>query len=494
VDGLVIMALNLAASIQVRRNPTGWGPGSDLPASIQLVRALGEGQSRFIDFSSSKLAEEEDEYTTVEGKIQSKSKYLSRRGLVPLKSIRGKVAQTFTNRPNAQLQKTLVKKIYREPSIQIRGEWVLVTELGKQQFDKLTFDPGEVTDLRKLTKVHTYNSAWDSIQVKKPIALDTANVPVVPSNTSSTSEDAVMKELMASENSGVFITDIILATLMTSLRAIHPWDILITKDGEKIVFDKQPNSTLEMITVNENAAPEGLPEEEEREDSINGQRELAKEALRVNRSFRSRAATGDLCPEGVEMHPDDLQAESDRNCAYIGYKYRKWNLPGGAGNPPLPVIVRTEYDAYVRTNDEFVLLRAVNEYDGRITGSYRQKLENNRGQLLSTEAKNNACKLSKWALQAQLAGINSIRLGFVSRLEPRVNTKHVLLGILPCLTTSFIGQLNLNYANCWGVFRYIVELIRSQPNGRYYLLKDPNKQMVRLYRVPAESQPEQAVF
>lgn len=488
------MALNLSASIQVRSNPIGWGPAGDLTATIQLFKGLNESQTRFIDFASSKAVEEEDEYTTVEGKIQSKSKYLSRRGLVPLKSIRGKVPQTFTNRPNAQLQKTPIKKIYREPSIQIRGEWVLVTELGKQHFDKLTFEPGEAADLRKLTKVHTYNSVWDLIQVKKPIVLDTASVPVVPSNTSSTSEDTVMKELIASETSGVFITDIILATIMTSLRAIQPWDILITKEGDKIIFDKQQNSTLEMMTVNENAAPEGLPEEEEREDSINGPRELSKEALRVNRIFRHRAAAGDLHPEGIETHPDDIQAESERNCAYIGYRYRKWNLPGTGGNPPLPVIVRTEYDAYVKGSDEYVLLRAVNEYDGRITGSYRQKLENNRGQLLSTEAKNNACKLSKWALQAQLAGVSSIRLGFISRNEPRVNTKHVLLGVLPCLTASFIGQLNLNYTNCWGIFRYIVELIRSQANGRYYLLKDPNRQMVRLYRIPAEAQSEQAAF
>ena len=488
------MALNLPASLHVRSNPTGWGPCSDSPSPYQFHKALTEGQSRFIDFSASRQGDEEVDYTTVEGKIQSKSKYLARRGLIPLKAIRGKASMTSTNRPTALLQKNAVKKIYREPSIQIRGEWTLVTELGKQHFDKQTLDPGEAEDLKVLTKVRTYNGVLDTLQVKKPILLDTATIPVVYTNTSSTSEDTVMKDMIANATSGVFITDIILATIMTSLRANHPWDILITKEGDKIIFDKQPNSTLEMMTVNENANPESLPEEDEREDSINCQRELAKEALRVNRLFRIRATTGDLCPEGVETHPDDLQAEAERNCAYVGYKYRKWTLPAAGASPALPVIVRTEYDAYLRNTDEFILLRAVNEYDGRITGSYRQKLENNKGQLISTEAKNNACKLSKWAIQAQLAGLNGIRLGFISRQEPRSNTKHVLLGVVPCLTASFIGQLNLNYSNCWGVFRYIVELMRSQPNGKYYLLKDPNRPMVRLYRVPAETQTDPALF
>ena len=487
------MARSLADSILVKVNPSGWGPSTESSPSLPLFKPLAEGQSRFIDFAASKINEEEDDYTTVEGKIQSKSKYLVRRGLVPLKSIKGRVNQTYTNRPTMQ-QKAAIKKIYREPSVQIRGEWTMVTELGKQHFDKLAQDPGEPTDVKCYTKVRAYNSTLESIQVKKPLTLETNAIPVSHSNTSTTSDDPIMKELIASETSGVFITDIILTTIMTTLRSIYPWDILITKEDDKFIFDKQPNSTLEMMTVNENAV-EGLPEEEEREDSINGQRELAKEALRITKAFRLRCTTGELFPEGVEPHPDDVALESEQTCSYVGYRYRKWTLPGAGTTPAVQVFVRTEVDTYLKASDEFALIRAVNEYDGRITGSYRQKLENNRGQLLSTEAKNNACKLSKWALQARMAGAGSVRLGFVSREDSRYNNKHVLLGVVPCLTNSLNSQLNLNYFNCWGIFRYIVELCRVQPNGRYYLLKDPNKPMVRFYRIPQEAQPaEQTLF
>jgi translation initiation factor 3 subunit D len=273
--------------------------------------------------------------------------------------------------------------------------------------------------------------------------LDTSHIPVSYTNGSTTSEDPVLRELIATETSGVFITDIILATIMTTIRAIYPWDIIITKEGDKFIFDKQPNSTLEMMTANENAT-DGLPDEEEREDSINGQRELAREALRVNKAFRLKSTLPDLHPDSLETHPDDVPTESEQVCAHIGYRYRKWTLPG---SPPVPVFVRTELDTYVKAANEYAMVRAVNEYDGRITGSYRLKLENNRGQLLSTEAKNNACKLSKWALQAKFAGAAAVKLGFVSREDSRSNAKHVILGVINCQISTFTSLLNLNYQN-----------------------------------------------
>lgn len=48
---------------------------------------------------------------------------------------------------------------------------------------------------------------------------------------------------------------------------------------------------------------------------------------------------------------------------------------------------------------------------------WRRTLETQKGAVLATEMKNNACKLAKWTLQAVLAGSDFIKLGYVSRAK-----------------------------------------------------------------------------
>jgi translation initiation factor 3 subunit D len=41
--------------------------------------------------------------------------------------------------------------------------------------------------------------------------------------------------------------------------------------------------------------------------------------------------------------------------------------------------------------------------------------------------------------------------------------------------------------NCWGVLRAIVDLCLKLGDGKYVLLKDPNKPLLSLYSVPAHT-------
>lgn len=45
------------------------------------------------------------------------------------------------------------------------------------------------------------------------------------------------------------MTDDVLATLMCAPRSTYPWDIVITKRGDVLVFDKRTNSSLDFLTV-----------------------------------------------------------------------------------------------------------------------------------------------------------------------------------------------------------------------------------------------------
>ena len=62
--------------------------------------------------------------------------------------------------------------------------------------------------------------------------------------------------------------------------------------------------------------------------------------------------------------------------------------------------------------------------------------------------------------------------------------KHVILGVVGYDPRKFAEQMNLNLANGWGIVRTIVDMCRSMKDGKYVLVKDPNKPLLRLYDVP----------
>ena len=72
---------------------------------------------------------------------------------------------------------------------------------------------------------------------------------------------------------------------------------------------------------------------------------------------------------------------------------------------------------------------------------------------------------------------------------------HSLRHCLVCLLTpmqvmkpkDFAQQINLNMDNCWGIVRALVDLCMKQEDGKYLLVKDPNKQLLRLYSVPEDA-------
>jgi len=41
--------------------------------------------------------------------------------------------------------------------------------------------------------------------------------------------------------------------------------------------------------------------------------------------------------------------------------------------------------------------------------------------------------------------------------------------------------------NAWGILRCVIDLCMKQPKGKYLLMKDPNKPMIRLYKLPADA-------
>lgn len=82
---------------------------------------------------------------------------------------------------------------------------------------------------------------------------------------------------------------------------------------------------------------------------------------------------------------------------------------------------------------------------------------------------------------------------FVSRVNPKANDKHVILGVVGWKPRDFANQMNLSLSNGWGIVRTISDMVLKAGDGdaKYVLVKDPNKSILRLYDVPAGSLDEE---
>ncbi len=76
---------------------------------------------------------------------------------------------------------------------------------------------------------------------------------------------------------------------------------------------------------------------------------------------------------------------------------------------------------------------------------------------------------------------------FVSRVNPRSNDKHVILGVVGWKPRDFANQMNLSLSNGWGIVRTIADMCLKREDGKFVLVKDPNKSILRLYELPAGS-------
>jgi translation initiation factor 3 subunit D len=80
-----------------------------------------------------------------------------------------------------------------------------------------------------------------------------------------------------------------------------------------------------------------------------------------------------------------------------------------------------------------------------------------------------------------------MKLGFVSRSNMKDPFAHTLLAIQSYNPVDFAAQTMLNQNNAWGIIKMLVDIFMQQPEGKYVMMKDPNKPVVRIYAVPMET-------
>ncbi|KAK9448187.1 eukaryotic translation initiation factor 3 subunit D [Limtongia smithiae] len=387
----------------------------------------------------------------------------------------------------------------RDASVTVSPDWKMLEEIDFNRLSKLTFDIKDGVDVDTCGFTYYYDKSFDrpgGISERKLQVIDTL------SYNPTTTDDPVIQQLAQTNEATVYATDSILSMLMCSPRSVYPWDIVVIREGDKLFFDKRDNGPLDFVTVNENAidSPIDAPEGNSK-DSINTPSTLAFEATFINQNFAAQAVM-ESSEKHEFAHPNPFHnpEEGSEPLGSRGYRYRKFDLSGTAGAADdglqLNLIVRTEVDGAIKNpnggEDQLITIKALNEFDSRAPGAggaldWRSKFASQRGAVVATEMRNNSCKLARWTVQSVLAGADQMKLGFVSRANPKDNVHHVILGVVGYKPRDFANQMNFSIANGWGIVRSIIDMCLQLDEGKYVIMKDPNKPVIRLYEVPRET-------
>lgn len=367
----------------------------------------------------------------------------------------------------------------RDASVAVRNDWSIVEEMDFPRLAKLSMpNVAEPSDIMCCGTLEYYDKAYDRINVKNEKVLQGVDRIF---HTVTTTDDPIIRSLTKKEGN-VYATDTILATLMCCTRSNYSWDIVVQKIGDKLFMDKRDNTEFDLLTVNESS----LETPSDDDSSLNSPRNLAIEATFINHNFSQQVLkSGPAEAKFKFAHPNPFVTDDEEGeVASVAYRYRKWDLGNG-----IVLVARCEHDAVIlnQTGEtQFLTVKALNEWDSKLASGveWRQKLDTQRSAVLANELRNNACKLAKWTVQSLLAGSDQIKFGYVSRVNVRDSSRHVILGTQPFKPTEFANQINLNMDNAWGILRCIIDTCMKQKDGKYLILKDPNKPMVRLYDIP----------
>jgi len=389
----------------------------------------------------------------------------------------------------------------REPSVQVGEAWELLEQFDMPGFSKLAASVPAVEDLKWTGRLAAYDDKIDKVTASKP-------KPLVKSGDklhlyTRVSEDPVIQEFASEGTAKVFATDAVLAHLMAGAKALYPWDIIFTYVGGIIFIDVRDQDKFERLTVHETANKQPL----EDGDPLNSASALSDEATRAHQNYTQQVLlASDTTPAGagasllkmpVEPSPFWNPAEHPGKApASVAYRYRKWAL-GEDG-----LIVRSVINAADVPRRRLLTTFALTEWDHKdaraVSGSlpWRASLDTRKGQVTSSEIRNNNAKFARWMIQTMLSGADEMRVGFVSRTLPTSRDGHVVLGTQSFTPSNASQMFSLSQTNMWGVIRWAVDLVKTHAAAKagdtpldehlckFILVKDPNRAVVSLYNIP----------
>lgn len=197
----------------------------------------------------------------------------------------GKGASKYRNNQNKRND----RKVDRVPSLNVRGEWVVIEEIDLPQLLKLQANQPKATDLLWCGHLDQYDEAFDKLTSKISRPLRRVENKVFYSVN--TTDDPILERFAIDRVGNVFATDSIIAQLMAAPRSVYSWDIVIEKIDGLIYLDKRENSPFDFLTVSETA--QDPPTAAEDVEEINRPDKLSVEATMINQNFSQQILKDD---------------------------------------------------------------------------------------------------------------------------------------------------------------------------------------------------------
>jgi len=326
-------------------------------------------------------------------------------------------------------------------------------------------------------------------------------------NHKSAIEDPYIVELAnaKSNNANIYTTDNVLSAIMTCNRSKYSFDIVINKVGDTMFLDER-SKILSGQHVDECSQYRPTKKGTAKHNQVES---LSQEATYINHVFQEQMVFHQRLEYQQKLkrqHPFLNQMRGNKG----GKKKKgKQKQKGNASNQQpasqafsynlfdvtdnIRVICRCAIDGYLidgkrGKSKDWVKIFALNQYDcnSSKTINWAKTFETKMSTILSQEVGNNNCKIAKWAMQAHLADAKFIKLGFVNRTNVYSTDRHSIVGVKTFETDKFIkNTLRIKSMNePWTVFaKFIKEIQALKDDGRYVAVRDPLKQVIRIYKV-----------
>ncbi|PJF18300.1 Eukaryotic translation initiation factor 3 subunit D [Paramicrosporidium saccamoebae] len=360
----------------------------------------------------------------------------------------------------------------REPSVVVSSDWRILEEIEFSRLSKLQLDPDDAICIADVGITPVYDKSCDKISTRQEkIVTNPTSAPIRP-NIPPIEDDILMRKLAAEHGATVIVSDNVASLLMAAPRTTLPWDISIKRRDNLIFFDKRIDSDVDLHPVNETAV-DAPCEDRSSSDSINSSVSLAREAARLSHNLPSVLCTSESRTLGTEDNA------SKGNCPT---RYAKLDL--GDGNV---MLVRSQISSILADSSMPFHLATLLEYEHKGAGGmdWRLKLDSQRGAVFAHEIRNNGAVLARIVFRALLSSMEHVKLAYLSRVSPKDATRHALLGVHDFEPYELANQMNLNVPNGFGILRAMVDLCQRLPtNCDFVLMRDPNKAVLRLYKLP----------
>lgn len=378
---------------------------------------------------------------------------------------------------NKIMQKSKIENSYKfKPSIDVQPSWKHKYDWWLPDMKDWEIDMTNVycSPIEKLIvgKVFFLKKSYEQININKPKKLQYTN------NRDEFHLPSIKDEFLKKYESeaDVFLTSDVMAVLMCCHRSRLSFDVIVKKKNKKIWFYLRDDSALFSPQVHEGNAHLYV-----KNSSIEKNvQKLNIEAKLMSNSFMEQVLDKNKLPKKMD---EKKEPNSNPNLSNV-YVYKSWKFPNYC------ILCRCKFDAIDCKGKRVKICSTTQQNPKQFKQlSWQRYLDSKFGEIKTTDVNNNLFCYSRWGIESIISGCKSILLGWLARQLDLSPNSHCILKCQRVSVKEFANNTCfLKPSNCWEVLNYILtELLNKElEDGKYVILRDPNKACLRLYQVKEE--------